>query len=527
MAGSVSYDVLARYRLDSGDFVRNAKAAADRAKDVAQHANAASGAVRKLGAAIGAYFTGKALWGGLIEHNAQLETMRNRLQGILVTQSRMNVQPAAAVAAGLMEKFERMSTQGATSAEQYAGVAQKILGPVSQITRDEERWVSLTKQVASAGKLIPGGVEEAAAGFRRLLYSEKGLAGPRNQLWMSLAGNIDKTAAQFNKLKAAARLDLVENALSAGAGMGEQTRNSWNSIMKQMHNIYSVFMGRAGQPLFEAIKGDLGIVRDRLKTGETALERWASIIGEKLKSGYESLRDGVKWVGEHWETALTVSKGILATWASIKVVSLAVAAVNAVGAAAGAVGSVGYAAMGVGAAMGINGMAAAAAAGLGLFTAAIAAATFGVWGLIKIIETVNGVQKNYEDQRKLNTDYAAMQREADAAEVVVNRYKTIAWGWNNSKSMGTGGASPFTWQEAMKLTDRSLYNQWFPGKAAEEEKYRAGLKHTTNIYGGVHINQQFKEQQDPDRIAIAGVKALDMAALRPRQAKASGVIELS
>jgi hypothetical protein len=197
-----------------------------------------------------------------------------------------------------------------------AGVSEKeLIDAFSGITQRTGKSAleveELTRQMAYAGKAVPGGIGALSAGFEAI---EMGVIKAKNPIVQMIAstgelhGNARQVAQQMQKLSPEKQVELATRALGK---MGEKMKdmpptmedlkNSFDVIQTQMKESFGMPMVQALVPALDELKGYLMEHKDELEmTRHEMGKEFANVISEES--------DEVKKLAQIWRESMAAGK---------------------------------------------------------------------------------------------------------------------------------------------------------------------------------------------------------------------------
>jgi hypothetical protein len=213
-------------------------------------------------------------------------------------------------AAEVHEELEDIGVKVGASGDAVAEAFEMI---ASRSQKSTEELVKLTDQMATAGKILPGGVSQIAAAWRDL---ESGIVRPRNALVQlmvqthTVGGTMREVAAGMNKMLQTpeGKEKAFEMAEKAIAKMAETARNapmSYDQLIQSLKSMREMVFKSAGEPIIKALGGNLEKLRTYFMNNQAAVEAWAKSAGEKVGEwtleAAEAVKEGFQYLQTHAE----------------------------------------------------------------------------------------------------------------------------------------------------------------------------------------------------------------------------------
>jgi hypothetical protein len=213
-------------------------------------------------------------------------------------------------AAEVHEQLEDIGVKVGASGDAVAEAFEMIS---SRSQKSTEELVKLTDQMATAGKILPGGVSQIAAAWRDL---ESGIVRPRNALVQlmvqthTVGGTMREVAAGMNKMLQTpeGKEKAFEMAEKAIAKMAETARNapmSYDQLIQSLKSMREMVFKSAGEPIIKALGGNLEKLRTYFMNNQAAVEAWAKSAGEKVGEwvvqAADAMKEGFQYLQTHAE----------------------------------------------------------------------------------------------------------------------------------------------------------------------------------------------------------------------------------
>lgn len=478
--------------------------------------------------------------------------------------------------------FEALTTQAHEMGEQLADIGVKsgaskdslisVFDEMAERTgMASEEVMTLTGQMADAGRAIPGGVSALGGGFSTL---SMGIIRARNPIIQLIAathmlqGNAKQVAAQLKKMSPEEAMKL---GIAAIEKMGTKMKDvplSFNEQIASLKALREQVYEALGTPMLRAIAGPLGKLRDYFIENKEAISAWAeeagTKVGEWVTSAAEMMRDGFVYLQSHaaeikaaivegftfakevvtflWEHRVAIA----AAWAMKEGIGGAMSIAGGVStlasgakalSVAGAAGVEG-ATFGEGLALGIGNIATALApivAGAATIAAAAAAWAAAGYEAVQLWKETDGLKseatRNYDATKdallRLEESGSASRAELDRMTAQVEHFgavagQTAAQIANAISEIGIKAAEKEAAEdtatrradEMLQLTASPVMMAVHAAATARPEK-KADIKVPPNIgpfTGPITIHQDFKDQ-NPDRIMVMFKNGLARSAM--------------
>jgi hypothetical protein len=417
-----------------------------------------------IGTAIGFQLSGavetfKEMGEEVLHAAADMEEQEKAIRGVLMMTDKegTSLEEMSAQAHELNESFAQMAVEtGGTKAEMIAAF-DEMAERTGMSTENVEK---LTREMAQAGRAIPGGARALSEGFSNLAA---GIYRPRNEIIKLIAatgtlhGNARAVAKQLQAMSPEKAMQLGIDAVEKMSGKMASVPLTFGETIKSLAALREGLFETVGTPMLAALAGPLHGLGDYFVENKEEIVKWATAVGKDVgewlkstavdvKEGFQYLqahsheikedilaamrfvRDTVEFIIEH-RTALALAWGATKVPGAIGAVGGLVkgakgaggvamgfgrmlAGVGAAGGEAAAAGEAGAAATGGASAFGVSlgSGAGAAAAGLGAFAAAAVSVGVAVDQGIKLWE--EGVTRS---SAKLDEE-ARMRALLEAAE---------------------------------------------------------------------------------------------------------------
>lgn len=210
-------------------------------------------------------------------------------------------------AAGAKEELERMGIAAGVSSDSMIDAFGTL---AERSNKSKAELLELTQQAAIAGRAIPGGVATLANSFRNL---ESGFIRPRDAIVQFvkqtgvLKGTAKDIAKNMNAQMQAGHSDLVfkiaEEAVSRMAVKAAKIAPTFAEITQSIKDIRENIFEAFGTPIVKALIPVLDRVRHSLIDNKEAIEKWATMVGDKaaewVSYAADKIQEGFQWIQTH------------------------------------------------------------------------------------------------------------------------------------------------------------------------------------------------------------------------------------
>jgi hypothetical protein len=447
----------------------------------------------EMAAGIGLGLGFKAMAEGILDANREMEEMQRRLGSLSSAYYDFgkNLNPAQNMAAGLesakrrLEDFQQTSMRTGIATKSYEGITSALMPAFAQGGKGIDDVVRATEKLAVVATKTGQDPQEFA--YKIAMAIETGQA--RGLRGYGIGG---KAFASESPEK---RVATVEKALAKFNVTGQEGATTFGGLLGVVKSQIEYIEEVGGRPLFLEAKREVMDIGAWLKDNRETIIATAKEVAGDMRTGFQFIRD-------HMQDIKLASEGIAAIWVGgklLKGVSAVGGAIGTMSKALGWLGGLGggAAATSEGAAIGTSVGAAAGASFLGAIAAPLAAAGFGLFGMV-------------------DANASAGKNELiDRARAIKN--KQAEYDLNHGKSGTQAGV------------DRSFLSSVIRGASDRIEKEtessfieKAKKQPPTTINGGVHLHMNFDKEHDPDEIAFSVQEMWRKLSERPRQAIHAG-----
>jgi hypothetical protein len=191
-------------------------------------------------------------------------------------------------AAGLREDLKQSGTQTGVSTSAMMEAYDRI---IERGGRSTEQAKELTEQMALVGKIVPRGMEGIAEGFNMM---ELGIVRARNPLVQLIAstgilkGNAHDIARQMQHMLPEKQIEIAQKAIAKQAelmkagGAGGVGPPTLEELRSSFGNIREGFLEAVGKPIMDRVLPALAKLRDWFASHSGEIEAFGERVGEKI-----------------------------------------------------------------------------------------------------------------------------------------------------------------------------------------------------------------------------------------------------
>lgn len=260
-----------------------------------------------IGAAIGVSFGVREGLGALVGFNKELETSRIAIAAVLDLNTKIGKDRALEVAAGSMERLRVIAKKNVGEFKDFLTVFQLSQGAVFRAGGTVATAENLARLGVPAGLSLDIDTEQFGRDVNLIL---SGRAGAQVKTFQALAGAIGLSAEEFNRLGAPERLAKLTESLEAFSPFVKEFERSLDGQLGTLKDNVTDFAGKVGEPLFAKITEQVTSLNVWIEKNADDLERWASIIGDKIVTGFEAVVDAVSFIIDNKDALIGVAKAI-------------------------------------------------------------------------------------------------------------------------------------------------------------------------------------------------------------------------
>ena len=219
------------------------------------------------------------------------------------------------------EEFEQFSVTAGVAVKDLVGSYDKL---IERGSMSSEKAKELTEQMAIVGRVVPGGMQSLAQGMSGV---EMGMVRARNPIVQLIAathtlqGNAKDVAKQMQHMAPEAQMKLAEDAIARQAEqlkkMGAVTPDLGH-LKESFEGVKEGFLESMGKPMLEALVPQLVKLRDFLALHMEEIKRFGEKIGAAAGQAIEyvgSVLQGI-WQGlsYNWDEFKTTFHEIFGDW---------------------------------------------------------------------------------------------------------------------------------------------------------------------------------------------------------------------
>lgn len=247
-------------------------------------------------------------------------------------QAEKNIAGLLAVSDKTGKSFEELQTEAKGVHEELetigikAGASGEVLGEAfemiaSRSKKSAHEILELTDKMATAGRILPGGIGQIANAWRDM---EQGIIRPRNALVQLMVqshvvdGTMKQTARYLTQMMqtpggSEKAFELAEMAITRMAAKAKDAPMSYGQLIQSLKNIRELVFKDAGEPIIAGLKGPVQELRDYLIENKQAIEEWSHAAGVKVgvwvKEAAHEIKEGFQYLQNHAQEIEDAIKG--------------------------------------------------------------------------------------------------------------------------------------------------------------------------------------------------------------------------
>src|SRR6266850_1490617 len=209
----------------------------------------------------------------------------------------------------VIDEFENLAIKSGTAASSMVDAYDQL---ISRGTMSSEKAKDLTEQMATVGKIVPGGIGALSSGMAMM---EAGMVRARNPIVQLIAathtlqGNAKAVAAQLQHMTPEKQIEMGERAIAKQAEAlkkaGAIGAPSLGELKVSFDELKDKFLEGMGKPILAALVPHLVAVRDFLAEHVEAIEEFGAKVGYEVGHAVDFLSDIVSGVydafHENWD----------------------------------------------------------------------------------------------------------------------------------------------------------------------------------------------------------------------------------
>lgn len=256
---STNYEIRLRYRLDGKDAVKGADALSKRLDGL-------SSMVKSAGMAVAGYFGAQAAGKALIGFNATVEETKNQIAGMFALTKKTNLSDELENADRMYANLQKraMSLPGTT--EEYAKFASLVTRSVTDAGLGMKDLEDITVNAVVAAKSFGEEAEVAARDIDQLMSGRFNTTDPfSSKLLGSMGYATEEGRKKVREMSKAQRAELLKTALAQKqiTQLADAQGATFQGRLSTVQDTLQQLAGKAGAPLFEALKKELENIADR------------------------------------------------------------------------------------------------------------------------------------------------------------------------------------------------------------------------------------------------------------------------
>jgi hypothetical protein len=185
------------------------------------------------------------------------------------------------------EQLEDISIETGVATQAMEGAFNKLM---ERGGKTVEQTNELVEKMAYAGKTVPGGLAAITQGYDMM---EMGMIRARNPLvqlisaQQLLKGNAKSVAAAMMKMTPEKRMELADKALEKMGGKMKDFPLTLAEMKQSLSTISEKFFVEFGRPIYEALRGPFGKVRDWFTSNQELIYETGAKLGEGIGKAVE------------------------------------------------------------------------------------------------------------------------------------------------------------------------------------------------------------------------------------------------
>lgn len=287
-------------------------------ENIAQSAERASRSTSSLGSQIrglaqmaaGGFFAAKAK-DYLVGFNDEIEQARITMAGMM----QLNVGGAFAENMGkansLVAEFQEIAKASVGTTKDFVMMASDLTRPVLAATGSMTALRDMTKGAVIAAKAFGVNAEVAAFDIEQAL---SGTMTSRDRLSRALLAPLGYDAADFNKLSAQMRADILQKALTgpAIADMAKAQEASFSGVMSTFEDNLQITLGKVGLPLFKALTSEVQKWNTWIDDNQEKIQQFGKSFGSQIVAGFNAIKEIGEFLVDNKDTLMLLAQAFVA-----------------------------------------------------------------------------------------------------------------------------------------------------------------------------------------------------------------------
>lgn len=262
-------------------------------------AAAAFAGVNRALALAGAYLGGRALYGKLIQFNAQAEESRNQIAGMLATTKKTDFNDELKTADGLLASLSKRAASLPGTTAEYVAMLGNITQPITDAGLGVKDLEDMTVAAVVAAKAYGEHADVAARDIGQALRGQFHADDPFLGKLLAPAGFKGEEGRQkFNAMSADQRAKVLKEALTSKQmmQMAEAQGDTFSGQLATFQDAFAKFFGMVGKPLFSALTQTLRNANKWIEANQERINALADAIGDALSQAFDALGVAVDYI---------------------------------------------------------------------------------------------------------------------------------------------------------------------------------------------------------------------------------------
>ena len=208
-------------------------------------------------------------------------------------------------AKGLRSELRELGMASGISGE---SLVESFTDIAARTTKSTDAVMDMMKQMAQAGRIVPGGLAGITQGFEQI---EMGIARARNPVVQMISstgllkGNARQVAKEMQKMAPDKMMELAERAITKMAKKMENVPLSFGEAVTSMKDMREELFELVGAPIFKGFAPIMRTLREEFKSHRDDIAKWAETVGAQAGHAVEyagaRVKDVFAAIRDNWD----------------------------------------------------------------------------------------------------------------------------------------------------------------------------------------------------------------------------------
>lgn len=313
-ANSTIYDIGIRYSMD--DRASTGLMTLGQAADTAAKKTAGlHGTLGRVAAVFGAGLLGAGAKKAFIDFNSEIEQAQVGIAAISTMFNKgMSMDEGMAQAKGFFEFYQQEAKRSLGETMDFVNMHKEIAPALEKAGASMKDFKTIVTGATTSAPIFGERADVVALDIKQMIA---GTVGARDRVASSLISMMGMAVSDFNaKAKANPQfaLDVLGQAFGSKALNDARTRmeHTMGGALSTLKDNISLSLGKAGAPLFAAVRDTLNDINNWIDQHPKQIEDWVDRIGSGLKTGFDFMRTAFQFVVDNREVLTDLATTFLA-----------------------------------------------------------------------------------------------------------------------------------------------------------------------------------------------------------------------